>query len=53
VNITYKGKHNQSAGVQIIDFLTNVVRFHGNHPKYFRPPIVKDIYQKISIKEIL
>ena len=53
VNIAYKGKHNQSAGVQIVDFLTNIVRFHGKNPRYFKPYIVKDIYQKISIKEIL
>ena len=51
IQIEYKGKHNQSAGVQIIDFLTNIVRFHGKNPKYFSPAIVEDIYKFITIKE--
>lgn len=51
IQIEYKGKHNQSAGVQIIDFLTNIVRFHGYNPKYFKPLIVRDIYRFIQIKE--
>jgi len=51
IEIEYKGKHNQSAGVQIIDFLTNIVRFHGANPSYFKPLVVKDIYKFIEIKE--
>ena len=51
IQIEYKGKYNQSAGVQIIDFLTNVVRFHGKNPKGFSPAIVEDIYKFITIKE--
>ena len=51
IEIDYKGKYNQSAGVQIIDFLTNIVRHHGKNPKYFNPDVVKDIYKFIDIKE--
>jgi len=51
ISISYKGKHNQSAGVQIIDFLTNIVRFHGKRPSFFSPGIVEEIYKFITIKE--
>jgi len=51
IQIEYKGKHDQSAGVQIIDFLTNIVRYHGTNPKYFKPLVVRDIYKFIQIKE--
>ena len=51
IDIEYKGKHNQSAGVQIIDFLTNIVRFHGRNPKFYSPAVVEDIYKFIEIKE--
>ena len=51
INIEYKGKHNQSGGVQIIDFLTYIVRFHGKNPSYFSPQIVEDIYKFITIRE--
>jgi len=51
ISIEYKGKHNQHEGVEIIDFLTNIVRFHGKTPRYYSPAITKDIYEFIEIKE--
>jgi len=49
LNIEYKGKHNQSVGVYVIDVLTNIVRYHGVAPK---SDDVKEIYKYIKVKEI-
>jgi hypothetical protein len=51
IRINYKGKHNQSEGVEIIDFLTNIVRHHGKNPRSYSPAVVKDIYKFIEVKE--
>ena len=51
ISIEYKGKSNQSEGVEIIDFLTNIIRFHGKNPRLYSPSIVEDIYKFIEIKE--
>jgi hypothetical protein len=49
LNIEYKGKHNQSVGVYVVDVLTNIVRYHGKKAKNDE---VKDIYKYIKVKEI-
>jgi hypothetical protein len=49
LNIEYKGKHNQSIGVYVIDILTNIVRYHGIQTK---SDDVKNIYKYIKVKEI-
>jgi hypothetical protein len=50
--IDYKGKHIQSAGVGVIDVLTNIVRYNGVAPKNHVTQTIKDIYNYIKIKEI-
>jgi len=49
LNIEYKGKHNQTIGVYLIDILTNIVRYHGTSAKSDE---VKKIYKFIKVKEI-
>ena len=48
--IDYKGKHIQSAGVGVIDVLTNIVRYNGITPKNHMTQTTKDIYNYIKIK---
>jgi len=49
--IKYEGKHTQSGGVGVIDFLTNIVRHHGKNPSSFSSPVIEEIYKFITIKE--
>jgi len=52
IKIDYRGKHMQSAGVGVIDVLTNIVRYNGSTPKNHISQTTKDIYNYISVKEI-
>jgi len=51
IKIDYKGKHIQSAGVGVIDVLTNIVRYNGITPKRHVTQVTKDIFNYIKVKE--
>lgn len=53
LDIQYKGKHNQSAGVQVIDVVNNLLWRNGTNPNNNSSSAVKGIYKNITIKEIL
>lgn len=50
--ISYKSKFKQSAGVQVIDILCNLVYHNGSKAYDKSSNAVKSIYNKISIKDI-
>jgi hypothetical protein len=52
IKIDYKGKYIQSAGVGVIDVLTNIVRYNGSTPKKHISQTTKDIFSYIKVKEI-
>ena len=52
IKIDYKGKHIQSAGVGVIDVLTNIVRYNGLTPRKHVSSTTKKLYNYINIKEI-
>jgi len=52
LSIEYKGKHAQSAGVQMVDMLCNLLWIHGHVPKNSASSTVKSIYHHITIKDI-